>query len=94
MVRPRHTKKDKNHKKIVQQCRELGMVVWDTADLGGEVLDTVVFWRGRGIPVEIKRVGKESDLTEKERTGIERLQAVGVKPIVATCIEDILKQFR
>ena len=93
MGRPKHTKKDKNHLEIVRQCREIGMVVWDTADLGGEILDTVIFWRGKVIPVEIKSKGKEGDFTPDEKVGIDKLVAVGVRPIVATCIEDILQVF-
>jgi len=92
MGRPRHTKKDTTHKDIVQGCRELGMIVWDTADIGGEILDLMIFWRGRAVPVEIKTPGKIR-LTEKEEIGIKKLRDVGVEPIIATNIEDILKAF-
>ena len=91
MVRPKYTKRDTNHKPIVNQCRELGMVVWDLADLGGKVLDTIVFWRGKAIPVEIKSPG--GTLTDDEAASIEELKTVGVGPIIATTIHDILKAF-
>lgn len=93
MARPKYTKRDTNHKKIVNQCRELGMVVWNLADVGGKVLDTIVFWRGRAIPVEIKSPGKEDDLTDDETESIEELKTVGVDPIIATTVHDILKEF-
>jgi hypothetical protein len=92
-MRPKYTKKDKNHKKIVRECRELGMILWDTADIGGKILDLIVFWRGKALPVEVKQKGKEDDLTEEEKIGIEELRFVGIEPVVATCLEDILKAF-
>jgi len=92
MGRPKYTKKDTTHKNIVKKCRKLGMVIWDTADLGGEILDLMIFWRGRAIPVEIKTPGKIK-LTPKEKIGIKKLRDVGVEPIIATSIEDILKAF-
>ena len=92
-MRPKYTRKDKNHKKIVNECREVGMVVWDTADIGGKILDLVVFWRGKALPVEVKQKGKEDDLTPDEEVGISELRFVGVEPVVATCLEDILKAF-
>jgi len=70
------------------------MVVWDTADLGGKVLDIIVFWKGKAVPVEIKSEGNEIDLTDSERSGIEELKFVGVKAVIATRIEDILEQFK
>ena len=92
-VRPRRTRRDANHSEIVAQARALGIVVWDTADLGGEVLDAVMCWRGMCLPVEIKAPGKRSKLTKGERTGIAALAAVGVQAVVAESIEDILKAF-
>ena len=94
MCRPKHTKKDANHREILDQCKELGMVVWDTADLGGEVLDALVFWRGKCVPVEIKPPGKEATLTEGERVGIDKLAQVGVNAVVVTCLEDVVEAFR
>jgi hypothetical protein len=91
MVRPKHTKKDKTHKDLVKDCRDLGMVVWDLADLGGEVLDLMVFWRGKALPVEVK--SPKGKLTEKEQDSIEKLRAIGVEPVIATCVEDVLKAF-
>jgi hypothetical protein len=92
MPRPKHTKRDANHAQIVQELTQLGAVVWDLADLGGEVLDIIVFWRGQARPVEIKSTDTE-DLTEKELHSIQRLQLVGVQPVVATRTEDILDQW-
>jgi hypothetical protein len=92
MPRPKHTKRDANHTQIVQELTQLGAVVWDLADLGGEVLDIIVFWRGQARPVEIKSTDTE-DLTEKELHSIQRLQLVGVQPVVATRTEDILDQW-
>jgi hypothetical protein len=91
MPRPKYTKKDLNHAEIVAQCRELGMIVWDVADLGGEVLDIIVYWRGRAIPIEIKSEGGK--LTEDERISLEKLESCGIKTVVAYSIDDIVRAF-
>ena len=91
MIRPKHTKRDRNHAQIVQDLKALGMVVWDLADLGGHVLDILVFFRGKCLPVEIKSPGGE--LTASERASIEELRAVGVEAIVATCAEDVVEKW-
>jgi hypothetical protein len=88
--RPRRTRKDLNHSKVVADARAKGVYVWDLADLGGLVLDTVMFWKGVCIPVEIKQPGHESDLTEDERLSIELLKQMGIPFIIATCVEDIV----
>ena len=93
MARPKYTKKDINHATLVQECRDLGMVVWDTADIGGEVLDLIVLWMGKAIPVEVKAPGKDGDLTLGEQGGIDKLREVGVEPVIATCVEDIKEAF-
>ena len=93
MNRPKHTRKDANHASIVNRCRSLGIVVWDTADLGGCVLDTLMCWRGRCIPVEIKTPGNADALTDGEREGIAALADVGVQAVVATRLEDVLRAF-
>lgn len=87
-TRPKRTKKDANQLQIVHDLIALGAVVWDCANVGGEVLDLIVFWRGLAIPVEIKALGKLEDLTDGEREGIRKLRLVGVEPVVATCTED------
>ena len=69
------------------------MVVWDLADVGGHVLDAVVFWRGQCVPVEIKAPGCESDLTDGEIHGMRELSSVGAWPIVATCVGDVMDAF-
>jgi len=91
--RPKYTKRDKNHPKIVQDCLDLGMVVWDLADVGGEVLDIIVFWRGIAIPIEIKSKGNENSFTQDEEKSIEKLKNVGVNVVVATSIQDILEVY-
>lgn len=93
MYRPKRTRKDKNHKKIVEKCRERGIVIWDTSDLGGKVLDIVAFYNGKIIPIEIKSRGNKDNLTSGERAGIDELQSVGIYPIIATTAEDIFEAF-
>lgn len=89
MTRPKHTKRDLNHAEIRDGLRDIGAVVWDLADHGGECLDLMVFYRGRAIPVEVKQPGLESVLTDGERASIEALAAVGVKAVVASKVEDV-----
>ena len=91
--RPRHTRRDINHSMLVIQCRALGMVVWDLADSGGRLPDLLVIWRGRCVPVEVKAPGKSDDLTDGERDGMAECADVGVKWIVATDLDDILRVF-
>lgn len=93
MSRPRHPKRDANHQAILDGCRALGIVVWDTSDLGGQILDAVMFWRGKVVPVEIKTPGCEHDLTDGEIHGMRALSAQGIYPCVATCLEDVLRAF-
>jgi len=93
MSRPKYTKKDTTHKNIVKKCRKLGMILWDTADLGGKVLDIIVFYKGMVIPVEIKSKGNAKNLTKGERRGIKELESVGIYPVIATDIQDILDAF-
>ena len=92
-MRPKRTLKDGNHEEIRDGLRALGAVVWDTADLGGEVFDLVVSWRGRTVPVEVKLPGREWQLTDDQCKSIVELYRVGVYPIVATCVEDVVNKF-
>ena len=69
------------------------MLVWDLADHGKEVLDTLVFWRGKCVPVEIKQPGKESDLTYDEAKSIALLKEMRIPVIIATCVEDIIREW-
>ncbi len=92
-TRPKRTKKDSNQLEIVHNLERLGAVVWDCANIGGEVLDLIVFWRGQAIPVEIKAPGKLDDLTDGELEGLRQLQQVGVEAVVATCTEDVIRAF-
>ena len=93
-MRPKRTKRDSNHAEIRDGLRQLGAIVWDIADLGGDILDLLVFWRGRCIPVEVKPLGREGDLTEGERESIEMLRVVGIEAVVATCVEDVIEAFK
>ena len=77
-ARPRYTKPDRNHAEIRDQCRALGMVVWDLKDLGGKVPDLLCIWRDQCVPVEVKAPGKRDDLTDGERAGRDECGAVGV----------------
>lgn len=93
MIRPRRTRRDRNHADVVRDLRALGAVVWDTADLGGQVLDTLVCWRGVCLPVEIKARGKRDDLTDGEREGIAALEAVGVEALVVESAEEVVERW-
>jgi len=93
MARPKHTRRDANQAQLVEELRDLGAVVWDTADLGGRVLDLVVAWRGVMRPVEVKAAGSEQYLTDGERESIEELRYAGVEAIIATCAEDVISNW-
>jgi len=90
MVRPKHTRRDMNHARIVQELRDLGAYVADCADVGGEVPDLFVCWRGICRPVEVKQRGKERDLTEGEANCKWRTARAHTPLLVVTCIEDVL----
>jgi len=90
--RPRHTKPDRNQSVLIIQLRTLGAVVWDLHDLVG-TLDLLVCWYGRCIPVEVKAPGCEADFTDNERATWAALEAVGVKPVVASDLDDVLRAF-
>ena len=92
MIRPKHARIDINQAQIVADLRQLHAVVWVLSSLGGHVLDLLVAFRGRCLPVEIKSPGGE--LTENERESIEELRAVGVEAIVATCAEDVIEKMQ
>ena len=91
MTRPKHTRRDTNQLSMVAILRSLGMVVWDTADIGGDVLDLVVSWRGVTRVVEVKRPGHRHMLTPNEQASIDALAFVGVKVIVAETWRDVAK---
>ena len=91
--RPRHTKPDANHAAIRDQCRALGMVVWDLKDIGGKLPDLLVIWRGRCVPVEIKPPGKRERLTMGERVGLAECADVGVDWVIAEDLDDVLDAF-
>jgi hypothetical protein len=85
--RPKHTKRDSCQKELIDGCRELGMVCWDLADIGGKVLDTFICWRGVCLPVEVKCNGS---LTPAQIDSIAELRAVGVEAIVAGTAEEVI----
>ena len=87
----RAVKVDENQAEIVADLRRVGALVWNLSSLGGKVLDLLVCWRGKCVPVEIKTPGHEDDLTEGEAEAIQRLQLVGVKHIIAARAEDVLE---
>jgi len=91
--RPRHAKPDKNQREIVNQCRELGFVVWNLSNVGGKVADTLMMYGGKCIPVEIKSPGKKNKLTQGEKEGMAECADVDVLWIVAECLEDVLIGF-
>lgn len=94
MARPhRVVRTDENQAEIVADLQRLGAIVWRLSDLGGEVLDLLVCWRGKCLPVEVKTSDTEADLTEGERDSIRALSLVGVEAIVATCAEDVIGAF-
>ena len=90
MTRPKHTRRDTNQLSTVAILRSLGMVVWDVADTGGEVLDLVCHWRGATRVVEVKRPGHRYMLTPNEQVSIDALAFVGVTVIVAETFQDVL----
>jgi hypothetical protein len=92
-MRPHHPRRDANSQAVLDGCRRMGMVVWDTSDLGGEILDAVVFWRGHVLPIEIKAPGHESDFTPGEVEGMRRLSSVGVYPLVVTDAYEVARAF-
>lgn len=89
MSRPRHPRTDANQAQIIRDCQKLGMIVWDTSSLGGQVLDLLVHWRGQTRVVEVKRAAN-SILTANEADSILALRLVGVTAIVATTAEDVI----
>ena len=92
MNRPKRTKKDTNHAEIVRELRQLGAVVWDTADLGGHILDLVVHWRGQTRVVEVKPPGPMT-FTDGEYESFDELGAVGVVGVIAQSMEDVVSAF-
>ena len=90
--RPTYTKKDSNQLEIVRDLRDLGAVVWDTANIGGHILDLVVFFRGQARVVEVKAPGRIT-FTDGEIKSMEELELVGVEVVVAQNTEDVLAAF-
>lgn len=93
MTRPKYAKPDANQTQLVDDMRDLGMVVWVTASLPTPVLDLIGFWRGNIRIIEVKPPGLEDALNDNERDSIAALAGVGVKVIIATCVEDVIRAF-
>ena len=89
--RPRHPKPDACQNDIVRDLRALGRGVWVLSDIGGQVLDLVVFWDGCGIPVEVK--GPDGSLTPDQKDSVILLRTVGVEAIVAGSAEEVLAKW-
>ena len=90
MTRPKHTRRDTNQLSMVAILRSLGYICWDTADLGGDILDLIVFKDGQTRVVEVKRPGHRHMLTPNEQASIDALAFVGVTVIVAETFQDVL----
>ena len=91
--RPKRTRRDTNQAAIIAELIWRGFYVQDLADVGGQTLDLLCFYRGICLPVEIKRVGYFGDLTQGERDGICYMRLCGVDPIIATRAEDVIAQW-
>ncbi len=91
--RPKYTKPDKNQRKLLQQCRDLGFVTWNLSNMGGKISDALLMYGGQCIPVEIKSPGNKDNFTTGEREGMEECADVDIIWIVAECLEDILIGF-
>ena len=91
--RPKRTRRDTNQAAIIAELIWRGFYVQDLADVGGQTLDLLCFYRGICLPVEIKRPGCEDDLTDGERDGIRNMAEHGVEAIIATCAEDVIRQW-
>ena len=57
------------------------------------MLDTVMFWRGVCVPVEIKQPGQESAFTDDELKSIERFREMSIPFIVASSIDDVVNNW-
>ena len=88
--RPRHTRHDANQAALVRDLVRLGAVIWDLSDVGGEVLDLVVFWRGQTRVVEVKP-SKRAYFTAHQMDSILRLRTVGITVIIAVTAEDVIE---
>lgn len=91
MVRPKHTKKDRVQKQIVKELRELGGIICDTSNIGGEVLDLFVGLWGYWIPVELKSPGGK--LTKAQEESIAKLDELKLPYIVAETTDEILSKW-
>ena len=91
--RPKYPKPDANQNDVIVDLVALGFYVQDMSKLGGEVLDLLCFWRGVCLPVEVKMPGCEDDLTDGEKVGMFRMLSRGVEAIIATCAEDVIRQW-
>ena len=91
--RPKYTKPDKNQPELLQQCRELGFVVWNLSNMGGKISDALLMYGGQCRPVEIKSPGKRDQFTAGEKEGQAECANVDVVWIIAERLSDILVGF-
>jgi hypothetical protein len=86
-------RKDANHNELVQAAREVGAEVLELYKLPG-ALDCLIGYRGSLYLVEIKDGSKPASrraLTPPEVETIRRFQAVGVRVVVATDVDSLLR---
>ena len=91
--RPKYTKPDKNQPEIIALCEGLGFVVWNLSNMGGKISDTLMMYRGKCIPVEIKSPGNRDKLTKGEKEGLAECADVDVLWVIAETLGDVLKAF-
>jgi hypothetical protein len=86
-------RKDSNHAELVQAARQVGAEVLELYRLPG-ALDCLIGFRGALYLVEIKDGAKRASkrtLTPAEIDTIRRFQSVGVKALVVTSVDELLR---
>jgi hypothetical protein len=86
-------RKDTNHNELVQAARQVGAEVLELYKLPG-ALDCLVGYRGVLYLVEIKDGAKSASrrqLTPPEVETIQRFMSVGVKVLVVTSVDEMLR---
>ena len=94
-MRPKHTRRDANHAKIVADLRAADCVVVDVADLPSHTLDAPLDLfvlapdRSRWVQVEVKP-GLDSPFTLSERVYLKRLnrwppEEASTVPVIVAC---------
>lgn len=92
MPRPKHTRRDANQAQLISELYQLGACyIWDLSDVGGDVLDLLILYRGRLLWLEVKRPGHEDELTAGEREIVDMLRREMLYDPVITSLEDFIK---